>query len=427
MRWVLFEDDAAGQLAPVSLARPVFELVCGREGLRRRVQRWFPASRWGVLIRPWLTETYSESHPDALVNDLSRFSGEPVLLINGRWMPRRRLNLETVTANNAGVIDGQLAWVALSADESTILCDSEFPQMLSGIVNSREAVEASGTMISRPWDLVNLNAEQLQRDFNDEGVSQSTAAPHVQCLGLPQDVYISQHADIDPYVVFDARNGPISIDRDVQIQSFTRIEGPCHVAEGSRIFHGQIHHGTTIGPCCRVGGEVEESILHSYVNKYHEGFLGHSYVCPWVNLGAITTTSDLKSDYSDVSVPLQGEHIETGTMKVGSFIGDHSKTAIDSMFNTGTSVGVMTLVLPGGRLLPRHIPSFCNVSFGSLADDWSVEQSLQTAAAAMKRRGLDLTDATKRLFQEIHRRTAPERNKAVTKSKQRLIRRATAG
>ena len=341
-------------------------------------------------------------------------------------MPKERLLPEDINQNTAGIIDGELAWVALTAEESSILSDPACPEFLTAIVNSRDAIEASGTMINRPWDLVNLNAEQLQRDFRDEGVSQATSAPHVQCLGRPEDVYISQEADIDPYVVIDARNGPVSIDRNVQIQAFTRIEGPCHVAAGSRILRGLIQHGTTIGPNCRVGGEVEESILHAYVNKYHEGFLGHSYICPWVNLGAITTTSDLKSDYSDVSVPLQGELIDTGTIKVGSFIADHSKTAIDSMFNTGTSVGVMTLVLPGGRLLPRHIPSFCNVSYGNLAEDFVLEHSLQTAAAAMQRRGVTFTKAAEQLFRDLHRETANERQEAIKRRLRRQAGRAAA-
>jgi hypothetical protein len=96
--------------------------------------------------------------------------------------------------------------------------------------------------------------------------------------------------------VLDATQGPISVDAGAVIQSFTRLEGPCHVGIGARLFRANIQKGTTIGPFCRVGGEVEASILHGYVNKYHEGFLGHSYLCPWVNLGALSTSSDLKND-----------------------------------------------------------------------------------------------------------------------------------
>jgi hypothetical protein len=170
-----------------------------------------------------------------------------------------------------------------------------------------------------------------------------------------------------------------------------------------------------------VGGEVEESILHGYVNKYHEGFLGHSYVCPWVNIGAITSTSDLKNDYSSVRVPLQGVPIDSGSSKVGSFIGDHTKTAIDSMFNTGSSIGVMTMVLPGGRLLPRHIPSFCNVSFGELAADWPLEDGIQTARMAMQRRECELTPAAENLLKVVYAQTADEREAAMNRAAQTRV------
>ena len=421
MKWVLFEDAAAEQLNPLTLARPVFELLCGRECLRRRVQRWFPTSLWGAFLRSYLADLYSEEHPGAIVNELQDTGDSNVLMLNGRWMPSQRLAESDVSFQNAGFIDGQLVWIVLSPEEATLLDPADFESVLYGIARNRQAVEASGVMISRPWDLVNRNGRQLELDFQDEGISQTTKQPHVQCLGSPSDVYVSELADIDPYVVIDARNGPVSIDRDVQIQSFTRIEGPCHIAREAKVFRALIQKGTTIGSGCRVGGEIEQSILHGNVNKYHEGFLGHSYVCPWVNLGAITTTSDLKSDYSDVSVPLQGEMIDSQSTKIGSFIGDHTKTAIDSMFNTGSSIGVMTLVLPGGRLLPRHIPSFCNVSFGQLSTDWPLEQSLQTARIAMSRRGVEFTPAAERLFKFLYQKTEPERSAALNRAELKRV------
>lgn len=374
-------------------------------------------------MRQHLQETYSEAHPRAAVNDLTFLQSEATLLINGRWMPDHRLLAEEVTLDNAGFIDGHLAWIAITAEEARVLSESDFEDVLLGIARSRRVVEATGVLIGHPWDLVNRNSRQLEADFADEGVSEFPQSPHVQCLGDLSDVYVAKDTVIDPYVVIDTREGPVSIDSGVHIQSFTRIAGPCHIGQGSRIFRGLISGGTTIGANCRIGGEIEESILHGYVNKYHEGFLGHSYVCPWVNLGAITTTSDLKSDYSNVNVPLQGEMIDSGSSKVGSFIGDHTKTAIDSMFNTGSSVGVMALVLPGGRLLPRHIPSFSNVSFGDLAADWPLETSIETARVAMSRRGCELTAAGEKLFRTLYQHTASERDAAIALSAQKRMHR----
>lgn len=427
MRWIVFEDDNVSQLYPIALARPVFELVCGRESLRRRLRRWFPAAQWGVCLRPWLADDYAEKQPTAAINNFSQLSSEQSLFVNGRWLPERRFTDDEVRLNNVGMIDGRVAWIALEPEEAMLLEEGSYAETLQQIARTRTAVQASGILLNWPWDLVHHNGRQLERDFIDEGVSQPFRAEHVQCLGDARDAYISEQADIDPYVVIDTRTGPVSIDRDVHIQSFTRIEGPCHIARGARILRASIRGGTTIGPHCRIGGEIEESILHAYVNKYHDGFIGHSYVCPWVNLGAMTTTSDLRNDYGTVSVPLQGELIHTGLCKVGSFIGDHARTAIDSMFNTGSSVGVMALVLPGGRLLPRHIPSFCNLNFGELAADWPIEQGLQAAHAAMQRRGRELTSAGQNLLRKIYQMTAEERSQAVNLAQQKREQRTTFG
>ena len=184
MQWLVYEDRSAEKLAPIALMRPVFELVCGREGLRRRLQRWFPAKSWGVVVRPWLAEVYSEEHPEAAVNDLSALQDGPTLLLNGRWMPEARLRADEVRMDNAGFIDGHLAWIALEAEESRLLAQDDFPEILQGIARTRRAVTASGVMIQHPWDLVNQNSRQLECDFVDEGVSQGPQSPHVQCLLL---------------------------------------------------------------------------------------------------------------------------------------------------------------------------------------------------------------------------------------------------
>lgn len=422
MRILLYEDLQAENLSPLSLLRPVFELVCGRDCLRRRLQRWFPTAEFGVWIRSWLKESYAEEQPEIAVNDNNWLRKGPVLLINGRWLPERRLNALDFLNHQAGFIDGHPAWMLTEGEDLQEIFANDPCVSLERYAGTQRIVPTNGQFIRYPWDLINENARQLVRDFNDEGISHRPDFDHVQIMGDATDIYISSQASIDPYVVVDARRGPVSIDRDVQIQSFTRIEGPCHVGRGSQIFRGLIRGGTTIGENCRVGGEVEESILHGHVNKYHEGFLGHSYVCPWVNIGAMSSTSDLKNDYSSVKVPLLGQLVDSGFTKVGSFIGDHSKISLDSMFNTGSSVGVMTMVLPGGRLLPRHIPSFCSVMWGELTTDWSLESAIETARIVMHRRGRELSPAAERLLRVIFERTDAERQQAM----QRILQRRSA-
>ncbi|MBL8815932.1 MAG: hypothetical protein JNL58_07860 [Planctomyces sp.] len=421
MRYLIYEDSLVSQLNPIAMTRPVFELLCGRDSLRRRLERWFPAEQNGVWIRSWLKEVYSEEHPQSKVNDFSWLSQAGTLLINGRWIPEKRFQTGEVSPGCAGFVNGELAWIFLEPEELNLLSETDFDTIVLQLARMRKPVRASGILAKYPWDLVSENRRQLVRDFLDEGMSQAPQSEHVVVLGDQRDIYVAERSMIDPFVVLDTRTGPISIDRDVHIQSFTRIEGPCHIGRGTKIFRALIRSGTTIGDHCRVGGEIEESILHGFVNKYHDGFLGHSYVCPWVNLGAMTSTSDLRHDYSEVRVPLQGEQISSHLTKVGSFIGDHSRTAIDSMFNTGSSIGIMTMVLPGGRLLPRYIPSFCNVSFGELAADWPLETSIATAAIAMTRRGQKMTPAMARLFRILYQQTEQERQTALAKATHRRI------
>ena len=126
--------------------------------------------------------------------------------------------------------------------------------------------------------------------------------------------------------------------------------------------------GGTIGPKCRIGGEVEASIVQGYANKYHDGFLGHSYIGAWVNLAAGTQTSDLRNDYGTIKVTVAGQRVSTGQTKVGSFIGDHSKTGLGALLNTGSVIGAFCNVLPSGSLLPQEVPSFCQVYFGQIRE-----------------------------------------------------------
>ncbi len=416
MRILLIEDPQTENLSPVALLRPVFELVCGRDSLRRRLQRWFPYADFGAWIRPWLVDAYGEEQPNLHVNDPEWLQQGPVLLINGRWLPERRLTALDFVTHQAGFLNGVPAWSMIAGHDLAEILLGDLQSSLAQFAKAQRSIPATGILIQYPWDLVSNNSSQLVRDFSDEGVSQCPPFDHVQILGDTADVYISTQATIDPYVVIDARSGPVSIDRDVHIQSFTRIEGPCHIGRGTQMFRALIRGGTTIGEHCRVGGEVEESILHGFVNKYHDGFVGHSYICPWVNLGAMSSTSDLKNDYSNVQVPLQGQSIDSGLDKIGSFIGDHSKTALDSMFNTGSSIGVMTMVLPGGRLLPRHVPSFSSVTFGELALDWPVDTAIETARIVMHRRGQVLTAHAERLLRIVHQRTELERQTALQRA-----------
>jgi hypothetical protein len=168
---------------------------------------------------------------------------------------------------------------------------------------------------------------------------------------------------------------------------------------------------------CRIGGEVEESIIHGYSNKYHDGFLGHAYVGEWVNLGALTTNSDLKNDYSTVSVRMDRKTIDTGSTKVGSFIGDHVKTSIGTLLNTGTIIGTMAVLMATGAPLPKYIPPFGWFLNGVVSKGFGLSILLQTARKAMSRRKVELTEEDEILLRHVFELTAEERLSLIRKGR----------
>ncbi len=422
-RIALFEDESWRRFQPLSLLRPVFELCCGQGSVRERLQRHVEDVEWGALVREELGDVYREEQADIAVNDFDWLRQAPTLLLNGRWLcdPEQVETLveEALTEDTVGVIDGVPVSLTLRPDDVDSVASDGWDTALQSLAASRRAVPLPGTLLSSPWQLIEQNREWLVADYARR-VTRPTKAdldPRVAVLGDDADVFIHPTADLDPFVVIDARGGPVWVDADVRLQAFTRLEGPCFIGRGSQIVRANIKAGTTIGPVCRVGGEIEECIFHGYANKYHDGFLGHGYVCPWVNLGALTTNSDLKNDYSTVKVIIAGEAVDTGSKKVGCFIGDHTKTAIGSFLNTGTTLGAMSLILPAGELLPKHVPPFSRIWHGELEslDAAGVDAGIATARVAMGRRGIDLTPAAEQLLRRTYQDTADERCGALAR------------
>lgn len=417
MRLAIFEDSSALQFTPISLLRPVFELLCGQYSSRERLLKSISVGEWGVLIRPALVDVYAEEFPDAKINDAVWLSEGHTLLINGRWLPSNDeiSQLSQVSFDTVGVMGESVAYLLLEPEESALLTTNAWDDAIKKIASTRKRVEVTGVELEYPWDLVNQNHRQLLADFslNFPADQYNGSTENLTIVGPTELVSLSSSAEIDPFVVLDTRKGPIVIEQDAKIQAFTRVEGPAYIGKGTQLFRANIKAGTTAGPHCRLGGEIEKSIVHGYVNKYHDGFLGHSYICPWVNLGAQTSNSDLKNDYSEVKVPLAGVSVETNSVKVGCFIGDHAKTGLNSLFNTGTSVGVMSMVLPVGELLPKHIPSFSRFWLGRIDSQIDIPNLFQLADLTMKRRGLALSAAQRELLVSLLDDTTEERERAI--------------
>ena len=416
MRVAFYEDrTATDQFSPIALLRPVFELLCGHFSVRERGLRFLPVTDWGAFLRSELVDVYREDHPESHVNDLDWLRQAPTLFINGRWITSPK-SLALCDSETAGIIDGEVAYLTIEPSDVSRLLEDDVDVALKGIARDRRRVTAPGILARYPWDLIRNNGNQIAADFSSRPLGPSITSrmgPQVGLVGDHKRIHIDPMVKIDPFVVIDATKGPVSVESDCVIQAFTRLEGPCHIARGSQLFRANIREATTIGPICRIGGEVENSILHGYVNKYHEGFLGRSYVCPWVNIGALSTNSDLKNDYSTVTVPIKGTPVETDELKIGCFVGDHTKTAIGSLINAGSSIGVMCLILPDGELLPKHIPSFCRIWHGDLMEGMPLERTIDTARFVMGRRNVEMTEAQERLLQTVFSETQVERDQGI--------------
>lgn len=397
--------------------RPTFELVCGQFSLRERIVRHWPVVEWGAHLRPVLQAVYQEEHPEAHLNNVDWMLGEKTVCINGRWLPTLA-DLSAIVDSEVGYSCDRIAYLTVDSLEVDALRHLDIGDALQQLASSRIKRNVEGPVVRYPWDLVNENARQLAEDFRTRRYAavDPTLYSQVSILGSIEQVAIDSTAEIDPFVVIDARQGPVSIDAHAQVGSFTKLTGPCHVGMESRLYQAQVSGGTTIGPVCRVGGEVDSSILQHHVNKYHAGFVGHSYLCPWVNLGALTTNSDIKNDYSPVSVPLAGEMIESGMAKVGCFIGDHTRTALNSLFNTGSAIGPVSMVLADGRLLPKYVPPFANVWKGELTTGWDCDRTLAAIRRAMARRDCELSTAGAQLVKTLHIQTESLRELAIERN-----------
>jgi UDP-N-acetylglucosamine diphosphorylase/glucosamine-1-phosphate N-acetyltransferase len=412
MRVCLFEHHAE-TLDPIALTRPMFDLRCGLLTLGEKLRRAFHATAWSAWVRPMLVDLVRQEHPGVPVND-PNFNAS--LWVNARWLAPDTC-CRPPGGPCAGVLDGEVAWVLVSAAGRD----------LDAILESAGEVPshpAGGAMVRYPWDLVDRNAAEISRDVAAVSTLPASQPANLIVVGPPDRVFIHHTARLDPLVVLDTTHGPIVLQEGVVVAAFSRIEGPCVVGPRTQIMGAKIRGGVTIGPQCRIGGEVETSIVHGYSNKYHEGFLGHSYLGEWVNLGAGTHTSDLRNDYGEVEVTIDGRRVATGRSKVGCFLGDHTKTGLGSLINTGTNIGPFCNVLPAGRFAPKHMPAFTTWWNGHLRLGFPMPQLLITAQKVMERRGETLTPSHVALYEKLWEATDPLRCRVLAESEQKMVRRS---
>ncbi len=407
---------------PLVFGRPIWELRCGMSSLEDKLVAKIKPDNVAYFVPDYMAIYYG-TQVEKPVNDMATLTGEDLLLVD----PSVKAAGFDVAAKGASEIglneQGQVIYVRISQQDIGGLATGGIEEFVASAKASLPNVKCKLPTWEYTWDLVLENGEEITAEFAAAGRSgiEGAVEEPLAIRGSKKDVYIATGAKIHPMVTLDAEHGPIYIDEGAEIHPFSRIEGPCYIGKKSLLLGAKCREGNSIGDFCKVGGEVEESIIHGYSNKYHDGFLGHSYVGEWVNLGAFTTNSDLKNDYSNVSVMLDGRRsIDTGSTKVGSLIGDHVKTSIGTLLNTGSYVGAMALIMATGKPLPKHIPSFGWFIEGNVTKGFGKGRLYDTAKTAMSRRGCEWTEEAEAMWNAVFEITSPVRKAAIKKGRRRL-------
>ena len=394
----VFEDAGYVNLLPLVYWRGCFDLRCGRTTLLKKIELLYGIDTPRLLVRDYLAEVTAERHGVA-VNRMAE--GEGALLLMGRCIFEKCVPIDG--PEEVGVIGETIVYVRLSPERVAMIDADNVPYAgLARAIEGLPRVETDAIVLNFPWNLVHHNAEQLIADFRRIG---TPAIEGDVCEGsyllAAENIHIAPGARILPCSVLNAEDGPIYIGENVTISPSCSIEGPCSIDKGSLVQPcSVIREGTTIGPVCKVGGEIEESIIWGYSNKQHDGFLGHAVLRQWINIAADSINSDLKNTYGTVRVELNGREVDTGEMFVGLTMGDHSKCGINSKFGTGTIVGFACNIF-ASRFPPRFLRSF------SWLSDQGYElhdprRAIAVAELVMARRKRELSPAGRKLFTRIY-------------------------
>jgi len=299
----------------------------------------------------------------------------------------------------------------ISAEYSKVLQEySGKPFDISTIFPDFPVIPINAVVMNHPWDIINKNGEMIINDWGrlyNQSACEGTVFEGVHFIEK-RNIFIANGAVIKPGVVLDAESGPIIIESGAVVMPNAVIIGPVFIGKNALIKAGaRIYGCTTIGEESKIGGEVSVSIIHSHTNKQHDGFLGNSYLGQWVNIGADTNNSNLKNNYQPVTATIDGEVINTGLLFAGAIIGDHTKTGINTMLNTGTVIGVCCNIY-GSGFPPKYIPSF---SWGGSEgfEEYKFEKALQTAQAVVARKKMELSVVHKRIMKCVFDATVPER------------------
>jgi len=412
MHVCIVEDDSFGNLYPLSHLRPVFDLRCGILTLREKILSHISADSCSLAVRPVLLPLMRENNPAQTIGTDPAI-GEDVLYVNGRVVMNRKAARRMMKERRDAVFMSGESVAALRLTGARVPGEPSPAALLKGeeIPDSLRRVDIDVRMVSFPWDIIYCAGSEIEHDIaavGGSGAHQSGNVHRTAVLIGKKSIRIEKKSRIGPGVVLDASGGPVVIGRGVTIQANAVLYGPVSVGDGSLVKAGaRICPGTVIGPVCKVAGEVEHSVFQGFANKAHDGYLGHSFISPWVNLGAGTTTSNLKNTYGTVRAMVNGNMRDSDRMFLGLTAGDHVKTGINTTLDTGTVIGVASNIF-GAGLPPKYLPSFSWGSPGNFVP-FRLDKALAIAATVMERRSVALTEAYAELMKEVFKATIHER------------------
>jgi UDP-N-acetylglucosamine diphosphorylase/glucosamine-1-phosphate N-acetyltransferase len=393
---VLYDDERGRLFEPFALTRPVSELRAGALLIRERWERAFALPARGSLVAPHLVD-FSEPGAPAPVRDGRLPAG--TVVANSRCA----VTLAGVDAG-AGVwrCDGRVAAVRLAGDvDAEAFADGTVPLESLVTPNAREA-QVRGRWVEEVWEFVAALGAQLAEDLPAlaDGLAAAPLPPGAHVMGA-HAVTLEPGAVVEPLVVLDATAGPIHLAAGASVQAFTRLIGPCYVGRGSSVLGDRVS-GCSIGDVCRVRGEISATVMLGHANKGHDGFVGHSYLGRWVNLGAGTTTSNLKNTYGTVALWTPTGVRDTGMQFLGSLLGDHAKTGIGVRLTTGSVVGAGANVY-GSAMPPKYVEPFA-WGDGAPYGAYALDKFLTVAERAMARRQVALGDRGRAQLEAAYRR-----------------------
>ncbi len=401
---------------PLAYSRPVFDLACGINTLKEKILRHYPKIKYSLFCRSYIAPVLKLQNPEINVNVLE---DDSCLFINASVIAtaefRKAIPLkhktDVVYKSGEKIIAAFISANTLEKIKTGIKDIIEFSLFEGLPVEYREIKHASYI-----WDIINNIGEEIKSDFAyiSSGIKSKKkingkvhSGAH---LVAKKNIIVEKDAQIMPGAVIDASNGPVFIGKNAIVCANSVIEGPACIGRNSRIKSGAyIHDNVSIGETCKIGGEVEDSVFLSYSNKQHSGFIGHAYIGSWVNLGADTNCSDLKNNYGIIKTYVNGKMTDTGSQFLGLIMGDHSKSAINTMFNTGTNAGYSTNIF-GSGFPDKFIPSFSWGGIGTPAT-YELDKALDVAKKIMARRNKIMQKEEEDLFVTIFEMTKAERSK----------------